>query len=230
MKKIVLTASLFGIICPSFHAYAYVPSDVSSFENETDCIRCNLTQSSFSSNWSMKEKSGKFDGTLFTRFSLSGYKLIDSSFVDTNFVQSNLSNDQFDNGIFRNSNLSYSHLSTVNFIKSTFNNVNFSHISMSGHWSSCSFNQVDFNYARLEGVSFLRANLVDVNFANANLKHADFSRVHVERVNFDNADLSYAILIGSNITKEHLSNTKTYKCATLSNGEVYTNDGEFTCN
>ncbi len=231
MKKIILTASFIGVICSTSQSYAYIPSDVSRFEKETDCIRCNLTGSTLSSDRSIKEKTGgRFDGAFFTKVVLSGYKIIDSSFIDNNFVKSILMNNEFNGSFFQNVNLSYSNLIKIKFTKSTFNDVNFAQVSMDGFWSSCSFNKVDFTNANLQGVSFSKAKMVDVNFSNADLNHADFSRANVEDINFKNADLSYAILLGSNITKDQLSKAKLYKCATLSNGEVYTNNGEFTCN
>jgi len=151
MKKTILTASFIGIICSSFQSYAYIPADVSRFENETDCILCNLTGSSFSSRWEKIEKSGgTFDGTFFTNFTLSDYKILDSSFVDTNFVKSTLRNNEFINSIFHKVNFSYSYLSNVKFIRSTFKDINFSHISMDGTWSSCSFNKVDFTDSDLK--------------------------------------------------------------------------------
>ncbi|CAM4483638.1 MAG: hypothetical protein LEGION0403_FIIPPAGN_02871 [Legionella sp.] len=230
MKKTILTASFIGIICSSFQSYAYIPADVSRFKNDTDCIRCNLTGSSFSSGWEKIEKSGgTFDGTFFTNFTLSGYKIIDSSFVDTNFVKSTLQNNELTNSIFQKANFSHSHLSNVKFIRSTFKDVNFAHASMDGTWSSCSFNKVDFTDSDLEGASFPKTKMIDVNFSGAKLKNADLSRVNVENLSFDNADLSYAVLMGSNITEEQLSKAKTYKCATLPNGDVYTNNGEFNC-
>lgn len=230
MKKTILTASFFGIICSSFQSYAYIPSDVSRFKKDTDCIRCNLTGSSFSSSWEKIEKTGgKFDGSFFTDFSLSGYKIIDASFIETNFVKSTVYYSEFYNSVFQSADLSHSNWTDVAFIKSTLKDVNFSYVSMDGSFSSCSFNKVDFTESALKSVSFSRAKMIDVNFTGANLINADFSRVNVENVNFKNADLSYAILIGSNITEEQLSKTKTYKCATLSNGDVYTNNGEFNC-
>lgn len=219
-----------GIICSNFQAYAYIPADVSRFENDTDCIRCNLTRSSFSSDWKKIEKSGgTFDGAFFTNFSLSYYKIIDASFVDTNFVKSTLQSNEFTNSIFQKVNFSHSNLSNVNFIRSTFKDVNFSHVSMGGTWSSCSFNKVDFTDSDLKNTSFSKTKMIDVNFSGAKLKNADLSRVNVKNISFDNADLSYAVLIGSNITEEQLSTAKTYECATLSNGDVYTNNGEFNC-
>src|SRR3546814_4743839 len=130
---------------------------------------------------------------------------------------------EFTHSIFQKVNFSHSHLSNVKFIRSTFKDVNFSNVSMYGTWSFCSFNKVDFTDADLESASFPKAKMIDVNFSDAKLKNADLSRVNVENVSFDNADLSYAVLIGSNITEEQLSKTKTYKCATLPNGDVYTN-------
>ncbi|HFS5637855.1 TPA: pentapeptide repeat-containing protein [Legionella bozemanae] len=230
MKKIILTASLIGGFYSSFQSYAYIPNDVTRFEKEVDCIKCNLTGNTLSHDGAIKEKTGRFDGALFTKVFLSGYKIMNSSFIDNNFVKSILINNEFNSSIFQNVNLSYSDLLRVKFTKSTFKDVNFAHVSMDGFLSSCSFNNVDFTNANLQRVSFSKAQMIDVNFSDADLNHADFSKANVEDVNFKNADLSYAILIGSNITKDHLSKTKIYKCATLSNGEVYTNNGEFSCN
>ena len=230
MKKTILTTSFIGIICLSFQSYAYIPNDVSRFENDTDCIRCNLTGSSFSSSWEKIEKSGgKFDGSFFTNFSLSGYKVIDASFFETNFVNSTVDYSEFNNTLFQRANLSHSYWYDVAFINSVLKDVNLSYVSMNGSFSSCSFNKVEFIESDLKSVSFSRAKMIEVNFTGAKLIEADFSRVNAQNVNFKNADLSYAILIGSNITEEQLSKTKTYKCATLSNGDVYTNNGKFNC-
>ncbi len=230
MKKTILTAFFMGAICLSLQSYAYIPSDVRRFEKDTNCIRCNLTGSSFSSVFKKVEKSGgKFDGAFFTKFSLYDYNISDSSFADTNFVQATLGRDEFSNSTFQNVNLSYSDLFDVKFIKSTFKQVNFSHVSIDGSFSSCSFNKVDFTDTNLDNVSFSKTNMVNVNFEGAMLKNADLSRVHIENVSFNNADLSYATLIGSNITEDRLSEAKSYKCATLPNGDVYTNNGEYNC-
>ncbi len=66
MKKSILNASFIGIICTSFQSYAYIPSDNNRFKKDTDCIRCNLTGSTYPSSWEKIEKSGwKFDGSFF---------------------------------------------------------------------------------------------------------------------------------------------------------------------
>lgn len=133
MKKTILTASIIGIICLSNPSYAYIPSDISRFKNDTDCIRCNLTGSSFRSSWGKIEKSGgKFDGSFFTDFSLSGYKIIDASFIKTNFVKSTVNYSEFNNSVFQGANLSHSHWADVAFIKSTLKDVNFSDVSIDG--------------------------------------------------------------------------------------------------
>lgn len=218
------------IIILNLKSYAFIPNDVGRFKNENDCIKCNLTGSSFSSSFKKIEKSaGKYEGAFFTKISLSNYMINNSNFYDANFVQSYLNKNEFNNSMFQKVNISYSHLSDIKFIKSFFKNVNFTHVSMDGSFVSCSLQQVDFTESDLSDVAFTKTNIVDSSFDNANLRNANFSRVHFENVSFNNADLSYSILLGSDINEAKLSTAKSYKCAILPNGDIYTNNGEYEC-
>jgi len=229
MNKKVLLCS--AIVCSlAMQANAYIPADLEKFKNENDCSHCNLTQIDVYHTYDYKEKKdADYSNSYFTKAKLDGFIIKDSTFDNANFVGSSLNRIEFNNSSFDNTNFTSSRLSYIKFIKSTFSNANLSYIHVSGSFSSCTFKNVTFDKADLANTAFSKATITDSSFESALLKKADLSRVHVENVKFDNADLTEAILIGSNITEEMLANAKSYRCAILANGDVYTNNGEYSC-
>ena len=112
---------------------------------------------------------------------------------------------------FTEANLVYGLFEQVDFKNSLFNEANLSY--------------ANFRKASLRRAIFINANLSHANFEDSNLSDTDFTNTKVELANF-----SYVNLTGSNISKIQLETLRTYKCAVLPNGDIYTNGGEYSCN
>lgn len=229
MKKIMIPGGLIAFFAISSQSMAYIPSDVERFKNKTSCAKCNLSGASFSPYSRIEKNGANMDRTYFTRTRLDSYTIKQGSFKKANFVKASLNSVTFENSNFEDANFSFSRLARVHFLNSTLKNLSFNKADIGGSFSSCEIYDSDFRNSNLDDVSFPKSTLKNVNFENSTMKKADLSRTTVENVSFKNADLTSAILIGSNITEELLKEAKTYKCAMLPNGDVYTNNGVYNC-
>ena len=150
----------------------------------------------------------------------SGCNLTEASFPD------NISSYNFDDSFFTRSTGIY----RINANNSSFVNANFVYSSIDiSEFKNANFKNARLSYSTFSSTSFMNASFINAAMNHSNFSKSNFSNTDLTNANLTKSNLSFSNLFNSNISPEQLKSLKSYKCATLPNGEIFDNGGEFDC-
>lgn len=137
---------------------------------------------------------------------LSRINIYSGNYNSTNLESAKIFYSTIERSYFRQSNFAGVYLSKSGVRESVFTECNFSN----AHLNLAAFYNNEFS-----GSKFINADLSNSDFTASNLSSTDFTGAKL-----DGVDFTGAILIGSNISTEQLSKTKSLKNAILPDGSL----------